>query len=176
MASSTENGTLELNLQRQEPQQTNDDSSKESIQVELMASEKKSSSTENSTLWLNSQRQKPQQTNDDSSKESAQVELIVSGKKVKLSMTILKEAHKIELIVASRKEVIELIVAFRKEVIEMIQKRQQFAPKDLIFFAGEEKANVNELDIARNELADKFAILQWDKALNFIQLMDQKGS
>ncbi|CAG8856248.1 36386_t:CDS:2, partial [Gigaspora margarita] len=40
-ASSMENGTLGLNSQRQEPRQTDDDSSKESAQVELMAFGKK---------------------------------------------------------------------------------------------------------------------------------------
>ncbi|CAG8842858.1 35679_t:CDS:2, partial [Gigaspora margarita] len=68
------NSTPGLNSQRQEPRQTDDNSSKESAQVELMASGKKQN-------WLNSQRQEPQQTDDDSSKESAQVELMVFRKK-----------------------------------------------------------------------------------------------
>ncbi|CAG8851771.1 40464_t:CDS:2, partial [Gigaspora margarita] len=50
-----------LNLQRQKPQQTDDDFSKESTQVELMASKKKVKF-----------------------KKSIQVELMASGKKVKL--------------------------------------------------------------------------------------------
>ncbi|CAG8830270.1 40530_t:CDS:2, partial [Gigaspora margarita] len=84
MASSTKNGTPGLNSQKQEPRQTDDDSSKESAQVELMASRKKAKFTENGTPGLNSQRQEPRQTDDDSSKESTQVELMVSRKKVKL--------------------------------------------------------------------------------------------
>ncbi|CAG8851030.1 40550_t:CDS:2, partial [Gigaspora margarita] len=84
MASSTENGTPGLNSQRQEPRQTDNDSSKESAQVELMVSGKKVKFTENGTPGLNSQRQEPRQTDDDSSKKSAQVELMASGKKAKL--------------------------------------------------------------------------------------------
>ncbi|CAG8849272.1 38538_t:CDS:2, partial [Gigaspora margarita] len=98
IALSTENGTLELNSQRQEPRQTNDDSSKESAQVELMASRKKEMalSTENGTLGLNSQRQELQQTDDDSSKESAQVELMAFRKN--------KESAQVELIASRKKE------------------------------------------------------------------------
>ncbi|CAG8851606.1 40493_t:CDS:2, partial [Gigaspora margarita] len=78
-----EYGTPGLNSQRQEPRQTDDDSSKKSAQVELIASGKKVKFTENGTPGLNSQRQEPRQTDDDSSKESAQVELMASRKKVK---------------------------------------------------------------------------------------------
>ncbi|CAG8854715.1 7191_t:CDS:2, partial [Gigaspora margarita] len=66
------NSTPGLNSQRQEPRQTDNDSSKESAQVELMTSGKKAKFTENGTPGLNSQKQKPRQTDDDSSKESTQ--------------------------------------------------------------------------------------------------------